>query len=117
MTSSSAASDLESTPQLEPRAEFRSELRRGVCVTESKASGPEIGRGGSGKLPKKKIERRTEWGADRQEKHLGRLIRRPTAWTTRGGCMSKNTLLYAQSASERRQEKPPSGGRLRARRT
>lgn len=54
---------------------------------------------GRGSCPINKIlmiETRTEWGADRQEKHLGRLIRRPTAWTTRGGCMSKIRPLYAQ---------------------
>ncbi|MBG9546947.1 hypothetical protein ABE25_02125 [Cytobacillus firmus] len=75
---------------------------------------------GRGSCPTNKvlmIEKRTERGADRPKKHLGKQVRRPTARTTRGGCMSKRRPLYAQSASRKSQEKPPSGGRLRARRT
>ncbi|PLR81848.1 hypothetical protein CVD25_15375 [Bacillus canaveralius] len=42
-----------------------------------------------GKLPKRKIDRRTERERIVRRRPAGNGIWSPTAWTTRGGCMSK----------------------------
>lgn len=93
---------MESTPTARAKGQkFGPSCRAGFELTGAQGAVTKSGRGSCQIIKVLMKETRTERGVDRQEKILGRLIRRPTAWTTRGGCMSKSSSLYVPIGTKR----------------